>query len=157
METWLLEACGDNMLIHPQLSRGAHARKEAHPFLEESFGKSTRTTNDHLLVLFVVFYFQFLYFVCIFLYFLACLTDLFLFFAGTFEYFHPWSWLQNLRLGVLDWVFCKLGKFSVPFLYFVCIIYPFYFYLLIIVFWHWGLIGSYLYIFLYQFRSSFLS
>ena len=78
------------MLIHPQLSRGAHARKEAHPVQDESCGKSTRMTNDRLLVLFVVFYFQFLFFfcfVCIFIF--ACLTDLFLFFAGTFEYFHP--------------------------------------------------------------------
>ena len=75
------------MMIHPQLSRGSHARKEAHPVQVESCGKSTRMTNDRLLVLFVVFHFQFLIFVCIFIF--ACLTDLFLFFAGTFEYFHP--------------------------------------------------------------------
>ena len=42
-------------------------------------------------------------FVCNFLFFLACLTDLFLFFAGTFEYFHPWSWWQNFSLGVIAW------------------------------------------------------
>ena len=56
-------------------------------------------------------------FVCIFIF--ACLTDLFLFFAGTFEYFHPWSWLQKFKLGGHRLVFCKLEKFSVPFLYFV--------------------------------------
>ena len=107
------------MLIHPQLSRGAHARKEAHPVQDESCGKSTRTTNDYLLVLFVVCYFQFLFFVCIFLYFLACLTDFFSFLCRNVWLFPPLKLIAKFTLGGHRLVFCELEKFSVPFLYFV--------------------------------------
>ena len=45
----------------------------------------------------VIFNFSFAIF---FLYIFLCyLTELFLFFAGTFGYFHPWSWLQNFSVG----------------------------------------------------------
>ena len=118
VETWLLEACGDNMLIHPQLSRGAHARKEAHPVQDESCGKSTRTTNDHLLVLFVIFYFQFLFFVCIFYF--SCVLNWFIsFLCRNVWIFPPLKLMAEFTLGGHRLVFCKLEKFSVPLLYFV--------------------------------------
>ena len=37
-------------------------KKEAHPVQDESCGKSTKATNDHLLVPFVIFYFHFQFF-----------------------------------------------------------------------------------------------
>ena len=64
-------------------------QKEAHPVQEESCGKSTRTTNDRLLVFSLSFIFIFNFSFAFFYILLACLTDLFLFFAGMFEYFHP--------------------------------------------------------------------
>ena len=70
-----------------------------------------------------------------FLHFLACLTDLFLLFAGIFEYFHPWSWLQNLSLGVVAWFYYKLWKFSVQLLYFYFVsYYLFIFFICILIF-----------------------
>ena len=78
-------------------------KKKAHPVQDESCGKSTVMTNNHLLVLFVIFYYHFHFSFTLFSIFSCVLNCLFLFFAGTFGYFLPWSWLQNLRLGVIAW------------------------------------------------------
>ena len=71
-------------------------------------------------LLFLITYFSIVFSYCLISVFVLFLqTELFLFFVGTFGYVRPWSWLQNWRLGVIAWFYCKLGKFSIQMLHFV--------------------------------------
>ena len=133
VETWLLEACGDNVLIHPQLSWGSHARKEAHPVQDESCGKSPRTTNDHLLVLFVIFYYHFLFFVCIFYF--SCVLNWFIsFLCRNVWLFPPLKLIAEFKLGGHRLSFLQIREVFSPIALFCFILFIHFIFICILMF-----------------------